>query len=91
MMKKRRELKAKLNGMNGNSVNYKHTRKEYREIIWQEGQKKQRHHTIQDKFTETAAKKGYQNDGVLLLDTESQLLATTEDQLERWKEYYTEM
>ncbi|KAK9717178.1 hypothetical protein QE152_g24324 [Popillia japonica] len=32
-----------------------------------------------------------QNDGVPLLDKEGQLLTTTEDQLERWKEYYTEM
>ncbi|KAK9727543.1 hypothetical protein QE152_g19131 [Popillia japonica] len=32
MIKKRKELKAKLNGMDGNSVNYEDIRKEYREL-----------------------------------------------------------
>ncbi|KAK9680408.1 hypothetical protein QE152_g39116 [Popillia japonica] len=134
MIKKRKELKAKLNGMDGNSVNYEDIRKEYRELnkgikkrarkdkrIWADNLARRAEeaaashntrevyrntrllamarraeeaaasHNTREVYRNTRllAKKGYQNDGTR--DKEGQLLTTTEDQLERWKEYYTEM
>ncbi|KAK9744445.1 hypothetical protein QE152_g7777 [Popillia japonica] len=107
MIKKRKELKVKLNGMDDNSVNYEDIRKEYRELnkgirkrariladnLARRAEEAVASHNTREVYRNTRllAKKGYQNDGVPLLDKKGQLLTTTEDQLERWKEYYTEM